>query len=138
MSFLLLSVVTNIYVFSHFPQLNSSTTLFINLKDFSSKLFFAFCFSLVFISMYGFSQAFWLNLIILWNFFKINPWFNACFKFLMWMTYSVSSRKLVTSFSTFSILILSGKNGKSLWSSCNVSKHWTSTSRKYPSSLSLL
>ena len=54
------------------------------------------------------------------------------------MTYSVLSCKLVTSFSTFSIFILSGKNGKSLSSSCSFSGYWTSTSRKYPSSFSSL
>ena len=59
-------------------------------------------------------------------------------KFLIWITYSILSCKLGTSFLTFSILIFSGKNGKSLRSWCNVSLYWTSTSRKYPLSLSLL
>ena len=36
-----------------------------------------------------------------------------CFKFLMCIKYSVLSCKLATCFSTFSISILSGKNGKS-------------------------
>ena len=94
----------------------------------TSILFFAFFLRSVFISIYGFIQAFWLNLITLWNFFKNNPWFNACFKFLMCITYPVLSCKLATSFSTFSIYLLSGKNGKSLWSSCNFP--WVSTSKK--------
>ena len=53
------------------------------------------------------------NLITLKNFFKINPWFNASFRFLMWITYSVFLCKLATRFSIFSVFILSGKNGKS-------------------------
>ena len=46
-------------------------------------------------------------------FFKTNPWFNACFKFLMCITYSSLSCKFVTSFSVFSVFILSGTKGKS-------------------------
>ena len=42
-----------------------------------------------------------LNLINLWIFFKSNPLFNTCFKFLIWMKYSVLSCKLVISFLTF-------------------------------------
>ena len=42
------------------------------------------------------------------------------------------SCKLAIRFSTFLIFILSGKNGKLLWSFCNLSRYWTSTSRKYP------
>ena len=52
-------------------------------------------------SIYGFSQAFWLNLITLWKYLKISPWFKAFFKLIMWMTYSALSYKLVTGFSTF-------------------------------------
>ena len=92
----------------------------------------------LFLLIYGFNQAFWLNLITLWTFFKTDSWFNAYFKFLWWITYSVLSCKLATSISTFSILILSGKNGKSLWRLRNFSGYWTSTSRKYPLSLSSL
>ena len=92
----------------------------------------------MFISIYGFSQTFWLNLITRCTFFKTNLWFNACFQFLMYITYSFLSCKLATSFSTFSVSSFSGKNDKSLWSSCNFLRHWTSTSRKYLSSLSSL
>ena len=63
---------------------------------------------------------------------------NACFKFLICITYSVLSYKLARSFYDFSIIILSGKNAKLLWSSCNFSRYWTSTPRKYPSLLSSL
>ena len=52
--------------------------------------------------------------------------------------YSVLSYKLATSFLTFSMFFLLGKNGKSLWRSCNFPKYWTSTSRKYPLSFSSL
>ena len=51
------------------------------------------------------------------NFF-FNPWFNACFKFLMCITYSVLSYKLGKSYSTLSIFIFSGKKGKSLRRLC--------------------
>ena len=71
------------------------------------------------------------------NFFsKSNPWFSACFKFLMSIKYLVLSCNLATNFSTFSIFILSGKNGKSWWSSCKFSRYWKSASLKYPLSLS--
>ena len=73
----------------------------------------------MFISIYGFSQTFWLNLIILWTFSKTNSWFNAYFKFLMCIRYSALPCKLATSLSIFSIFIFSGKNGKSLWNSFN-------------------
>ena len=114
------------------------TSLFIILENFFSKSFFTFFLRPVLISIYRFRQVFWLNLITLWTFFKINPWLNACFKFIMCVMYSVLSSKLATSFFTFSIFVLSSKNGKSLWSSCNFLTYWTSTSRKHPSLLSLL
>ena len=91
----------SMFFFFLFLIVFKKTELFINLKNYFSKLIFAFCLSLVFISIHGFNEAFWLNLITLWTFFKINPWFNSCFTFLMWMTYWVLSCKLVTSFSTF-------------------------------------
>ena len=81
------------------------TALFINLRKNVSKSCFALFLRYVFISIYGFSQAFWLNLITLWT----NPWFNACFKFLMWIIFSVLLCKLPTNFSTFSIFILFAK-----------------------------
>ena len=78
-----------------------------------------------------------MHLMTLYTFFKNNAWSNACFKFLMWIIYSLLPSKLTTSFSTFSILILSC-NGKSLWNLCNFSGYLTSTSRKHPSLRSLL
>ena len=114
------------------------TALFINLKKSFSKPLFAFYLSLVLISINSFSQPFWLNLINLWTFFKNNPWFNGYCKFLRWIAYIDFLYKVVTSFSIFSSFPLSGKNGKSLWISCNFSEYWPSISRKYPSLLSLL
>ena len=58
-----------------------------------------------------------LNLIVLCTFLKNNRWFNACFKYIICITYSVLSFKLTTCFWTFSIFIFSGKKGKSLWRS---------------------
>ena len=117
--------VYNLAFSTVFPE----TALFISLKNSISKLFVAFSLSLVFISIYYFSQAFWLNLITLWTFLKINPWFNPWFKFPMWIAYSHLSWKLVTSFSTIPIFFLSGENGKLLWSSGSFSRYSTSTSR---------
>ena len=77
--------------------------------------FFDSVLSLVFISIYGFNHASWLNLNTLCTSFNTNPWFNACFKALMCITYFSLSSILQTSFSTFPIFFLSGKNGKSLW-----------------------
>ena len=80
--FLTLSVV--------FPK----TELFINLKKFFSKPFLAIFLGSVFILIYGSSQAFWLNLITLWTFFKTNPWFNVLVKMITWTSYSFLSCKL--------------------------------------------
>ena len=72
--------------------------LFINLKKLFSNSFFASVLSLLFNSMYGFNQSSWLKLITLWTFFKIKPWFKACFKLFMQTTLSHLSWKLVISF----------------------------------------
>ena len=106
-----------------------SLILFISVHSFHS-------FYSMFILTYSFRQAFWLNWITVWTFFKTNPWFNACFKFVMCITYWVLLYKLATSFSTLFIFIFSGKNGESLWRLSNFSRSWTSTSRKYLLSLS--
>ena len=58
------------------------------------------------------------------TFCNTNPWFNACFKFLMCITYSCLLCKLATSFSTFPIFILSGKNGKSYWQLFHFRQYW--------------
>ena len=106
----------NISIFSHIFHSFSKMALFINWNHF-------FFLRSVFILIYGFSQAFWLNLITLWAFLKTNPWFNAYFKFLMCITCLILSCKLATRLSTFSVFIFSGKNGKSLWRSCNFSRN---------------
>ena len=68
-------------------------------------------FSSVFISLYDFNQSFWLKLINLCTFFRTNPWFNACFKFYMWITCFPLSCKLAASFSISSILFFQAKKG---------------------------
>ena len=55
--------------------------LFINLRKPFSKFFFYF----FFLNLYSY-QYMILNLTILCNFFKNNPWFNACFNFL-WVSH---------------------------------------------------
>ena len=80
-----------------FPKLSMvlpKTKLFISSKKSFSKSFLALFLRLVFTSMYDFNQAFWLNLMTLCIFFKTDPWFNACFTFLMWITYLLLSCKL--------------------------------------------
>ena len=49
----------------------------------------------------------------------------------MWTTYPVLSKKLHVSFVCLLILNFSGKNGKSLCSSCNFFEYSTSTSSIY-------
>ena len=116
----------NISMFSHISHSFSKNCVIHQLKK-------TFLLSSVFISIYGFRQAFWLNLITLWTFFQTYLWFNVCFKFLMRITYSVLSCKLATNLLTN--FILSCKTDKSLWSSWNVSRYWILASRKYPLSL---
>ena len=86
-------------IFHSFPK----TDLFIGLKKSFSRSFFG-CFSwLGILSISGcFSHAFWLNLITLCIFFNASPWFKACSKFPIWITYSVFSCKLATRFFQFS------------------------------------
>ena len=85
---LLLSAVKSLIFlcFLTFSIVFQKTALFTNLKKPFPKLFTVFFLNFVLISIYGFSQAFWLYLITLWTSFKNNPWFNACFKFLMQIT----------------------------------------------------
>ena len=58
------------------------TELLISLKKSFSKSLFAFFLSLVFISIHGFGQTFWLNLATLCTFPNTSPWLIACFNFL--------------------------------------------------------
>ena len=86
------------------------------------KVFFHNHFLLLFVKISihisDFIHVFWLNLITLSTLFNTSLWFKACFKFVMWITYSVLSHKLATSFSTFSVFIFSGKNGWLFWVLC--------------------
>ena len=125
----------NISMFSHIVQSFSKNDIIYQLKKFFFRIIFRFFSRSVFISIYGFSHAFWLNLITWWTLFKTNAWVNACTEFAMCITYSVLSCKLARSFSTFTTVILSGENGNSLWSLYTFSRYRTSISRKYLSSL---
>ena len=116
----------NLSMLSHILQKIFSRPELLKLNQIFLKLFLFFL-RCVFISIYGFSQAFWLNLITLWMFFKANSWFNTDFKFRMCIPYSVLSCELATSFWTFSFFILSAKTSKSLWNSSSFSRYWTST-----------
>ena len=69
---------------------------------------------------------------------RINLWFNALFKFFMFITYCSLSYKFATSFSNFSHFGFSGKKGESFWRLFKFSGYWTSTSKKCSSSLSSL
>ena len=72
-------------------------------KIFFQIIFYVFLFRSIIISTYGFSQAFWLNLITLWTYFKTNLWFNGCFRFLMCIANSVLPCKLATTFRIFQL-----------------------------------
>ena len=93
-----------------FPKI----ALFINSKKSFSKSFLASVLNLIFISMYGFKRASWLNWIILCTFFRTNPWFNACFNDFIWRKFFSLSLILQKSLLHFLIFILTDKNGKSL------------------------
>ena len=67
------------YKFRTFPIVFPKTKLLISLKKSFSKSFWAFIFSLVFMSIYGFSHASWLNLLTPRTFFNSSPWFKAWF-----------------------------------------------------------
>ena len=97
------------YIFHCF----SKTELFISLKK--SFSFFVSFLKSVFLLMYGFNHSFLLNWITLYTFFNIKPWFSACLKAIISIAYFSLSYISQVSFSTFSIFLLSGKNGKSLW-----------------------
>ena len=80
-------------MFSNIFHRFSKICIIHQLKKSSSISFFAFFLRSVFISTYGLSQTFWLNLINLWTFFKTNLLFNSCFKLLLWIIYLVLSCK---------------------------------------------
>ena len=92
-------------MFSHIFMVFLRTALFINLKKYLKKFFFAFFLNSVFISIYGYSQAFWLNLMTLLTFVQSNLWFSACFRFLVFIV----SCKVTTTFSTFQFSFLQAK-----------------------------
>ena len=94
--------------------------LFINLKKAFSKSFFVFFFSSVFISMYGFNQDFWLNLMTLCIFFKTDSWFSVCCKVLMRTAYSFFHTSWLQVFKPFQFSFFLFKDDKSLRSLGNI------------------
>ena len=128
--------------FLTFSIVFQNTELFISLKKFSSKSFLAFLRSSMFISKYGCSQAYWFNLRALCIFFSFNPWSNICSRAFMRIRFVFMRVRFccctdyrLQSFSSLSNFILSGKNGKSLHSSCSSLEYLTLSSNIYPSSL---
>ena len=99
----------NISLFFHVFHRFSKTAWNINFKKIFFKITFCFFLRSVFMSIYDFNQVFCQNLTIICKFFKNNPSFNAYFKFLMCITYSVLPWKLATSYLTFLIFMYSGK-----------------------------
>ena len=98
--------------FLTFSTVFLKTELFTKLKNIFRNQFFAFLLSSLFVSINGFNQAFWLNLMTLCTFSSTNPWLNACFKFVICITHSSLSWKFATNFSTSPIFIPSGQNCK--------------------------
>ena len=75
------------------------TELFISLKKFFSKLFFAFALSFLLKSAYVCGQDFWLNSITPCAFFSFNPWSNVCFRVLcVWHSLSCYTNYTTVSF----------------------------------------
>ena len=90
-----------IYVFLHFACFSWKLHYWSTWKNLFQNHFFAFFLSSASISINGFKQAFWLNLMALCTFLNNNTWFNAGFEFLTCITYSSLSCKFAPSFSTF-------------------------------------
>ena len=61
-------------------------------------------------SIYGFSQVFWLNLITLWTSLNTNPWLNSSFEFILCITYSVTLWKLAFRLFQFSFFLVKSVN----------------------------
>ena len=101
----------NIYVFYYIFHSFFKNCISYQLKKNIFKVIFFLRPTLI--SIYGFSQAFWLILI------KTNPWFNVCFKFILCITYSDFSSKL----QAFKMSFLCGKSAKSLRCSCTAAEY---------------
>ena len=97
--FLLLSVATSLISqwFLALSVVCPKTALFMNLIFFFKIIFCFLSLDLCSCQYMVLARAFWLNLFTLLTCFKTNLWFNACFKFLMTIKYSVFSCKLATS-----------------------------------------
>ena len=88
-----------LFVFSHFSKFFQNFIIHQLKKSFSKSFSHFFCNS-VLILTYHFSQAL-LNLMTLCTVLKSNPWFNACFKFLMCIKYSFYHENWLQVFSNF-------------------------------------
>ena len=67
-----------LHIFSHISIVFPNAAWLISLKNlFQNHFLYFFFLSFVFISMYGFNQASWLNLMTLCTFFNTNPWFSS-------------------------------------------------------------
>ena len=116
----------NLFTFPHVSHVSShifsKKCMIHQLKRPFSKSFFAFLLRSLLISI-CFSPNILIKIDHFLNFsLETNPWFDAYFDFLTSIIYSFLLYKLAIS-STF---ILSGKNGKSLWSHvfCQDIEHW--------------
>ena len=69
----------NISVFSDIFHYFSKNCVIHQLKKIFFKIIFCFFFRPVFVSIYDFNEAFWLNLMILCTFFNTYPLYNDCF-----------------------------------------------------------
>ena len=104
------------------------------------KIIFWLFFSSVSISVHGFNPDSWLNLMTLCTFSILIYDFILALNFLCVKHIFLYHKSFLfffyrKNFSTYPLFIVSGKKDKSLWRSCNFSGYWTSTSRRYPSSL---
>ena len=63
------------------------------LKNIFWKSCLAFFLSSLLISMYGFNQIFWINLMSSWIFFKTNLWFTAYFNLCKFLRYFSARRQ---------------------------------------------
>ena len=134
-SFLLRLLQADISMFSHIFHSFSKNYIIHQLEKFFFKVIFFF-FSSVFISMYGFNQVSWLNLIILCT-FSMLLYDLICFcKISCGWHILFPDGSWIQDFQLFQFSFFQAKKSKSLRTSYNFSGYWTSTSRNYPSSLS--
>ena len=104
-------------------------------KNNFSEPFFAFFLGSVFISMYGFNQAFPLNLMTIWTFFDNGLWFHASFKFLMCIKFSFYQASWLKVFIFLKFPFFQSKMINYCEGHILFQRYWTSTLGNYPSSI---